>query len=167
MEAYHMSRCIHRVGTVLNGNGLPKVENDIEDALGRHRPQDCLDRLQAVYAVAIPDFHQLGLESGYIYRVDVGDHYQRHDACWIGKLREAHLKRKYSQFSETTIEGKLAKTWPDWTDDFVSDCCIKYWTGVASEEPLWELLSREAEIKAQLSATIVQARSTKGGWNPG
>jgi hypothetical protein len=39
MHAYHMSPALHPVGIILKGNGSPKVEPKIEDALERFRPK--------------------------------------------------------------------------------------------------------------------------------
>ncbi|RTL82847.1 MAG: hypothetical protein EKK29_15390 [Hyphomicrobiales bacterium] len=158
MDAYHMSAVAHPVGRALHGNGQPKVPQEIEEALERYRPPDCFDRLNSVYAVETPDFSKLGLDAGYIFKVDIGDEFQRHDAYWIGQLQLAYLKSKYRD------RPYVSATWPDWTEDFVADCCAKYWRGETSNQPLWELLSKEAEVKEQLSTTIIDAASTSGGW---
>ena len=159
MRAYHMSPILHPVGRVLTGNGRPKVEPEIEKALESCRPTACLSRLDSVYSREVPDFRMLGIQEGYIYRVTIHGECQRHDARWVGWLQQAHLKPKVLK---TYPEG--AKGWPDWTDDFVAATCAKYWAAVPSREPLWELLSREAAVEAQLSETPITVAATKDGW---
>ena len=161
MHAYHMSPALHPRGIILKGNGSPKVEPKIEDALERFRPKACLSRLDSIYSRETPDFGMLGLDSGYIYRVVIRVDCQRHDARWVGWLQQAYLKPKVAKNYPLG-----ARKWPDWTDDFVAATSAKYWAGVASDEPLWELLSPEAEVEARLSDTPVKATATKGGWRP-
>lgn len=159
MEAYHMSSIDHPVGRILHGNGRAKVAVEIEEALERHRPPDCLDRLNSVYSMETPDFSMLGLNAGYIFKVEIDHDFQRHDAYWIGQLQLAHLKPKYR--GRPYVSAK----WPDWTEDFVADCCTKYWRGEASTQPLWELLSKQAAVKERLSTAMVVASTTSGGWH--
>jgi len=161
MIAYHMSPVLHPVGKILTGNGRPKVEREIEEALERFRPKAYLDHLNSVYSRETTDFTMLGLDGGYIYRVAIRGDYQRHDAGWVGQLQLAHLKPKYAKTYQ-----HVRNQWPDWTDDFVAATSTNYWTGVESNEPVWELLSVEAGVEAQLSNTPVMAAATKGGWRP-
>jgi hypothetical protein len=161
MRAYHMSSRIHPVGTILTGNGRPKVAPDIEAELERLRPAACVSRLDSVYSRETPDFRMLGLDNGYVYRIVIHGDCQRHDARWIGFLQQAHLKRKHTRSHQS-----IAVQWPDWTDMFVALACTNYWTAVKSDEPLWELLSNEAEVEAQLSDVPINAECTKGGWRP-
>lgn len=159
MKTYHMSEIIHPVGLILKGNGLPKVTKEVEDALESHRPPDCLCRSNSVYTVNTPDFSELGIEAGYIYLVEIEGDFRPHDAYWVGQLQLAHNKSKHSQNLEY-----IAKHWPDWTDDLVSRCSIKYWAREASKKPHWEFLSTEAIVRKQISTCIVKAAATKGGW---
>ena len=157
-SAYHISPILHPVGTILKGNGRPKVEPTIEEALERFRPEPYVSRLNSVYSRETTDFSMLGLDSGYTYRVTIRWDCQRHDARWIGLLQQAYLKPKVVKTYLLVVQH-----WPDWTGDFVEAVSAKYWAGVASGEPLWELLSTEAEVEAQLSNTPVNATATKGG----
>lgn len=156
-----MSKTIHPIGRILKGNGLPKVAKEVEEALELHRPGDCLDRLSSVYTREIPDFSKLGLECGYIYLVQILGNFQKHDACWVGKLQLSQIKQKRAWCHEPVLEN-----YPNRTNELVSSCCNRYWTGSPSPKPLWELLSRSAEVKELLSNGMVQAAATKGGWRP-
>ena len=159
MIAYHMSPVLHPAGTILKGNGRPKVEPTVEEALERFRPAAHLDRLNSVYSRETTDFTKLGLDSGYIYRVAIRGDYQRHDTVWLGLLQLAYLKIKHAKTDQLIVQN-----WPDWTDDYVRSTSTQYWAGSASDKPLWELLSVEAEVEAQLSDALVKATATKGGW---
>ena len=162
LETYHMSKTIHPVGQILKGTGLPKVPQEVEDALESHRPPDRLSRLHAVYTVNTPDFSQLGiLNPGYIYLVEIEDaNFQRHDANWVGLLQRAQkkLEPRYATNPYT------AKHWPDWTDDFVSCCSNKYWAGEASQTPRWEFLSRQAIVKEATPLRAHRPRRHNTGW---
>lgn len=160
-SAFHMSPTLHPIGRVLKGNGRPKVSEQIEQALESFRPSDCLSRLDSVFSREVPDFTMLGLDGGYIYRVEPRGVSRRHDARWIGLLQQAELKTKYA----SAYPNSIAKSWPDWTDDFVARACSGYWSGAASEQPLWEILSPEAEVAAQLSDVPMSADSTRDGWS--
>ena len=153
-----MSKTVHPVGQILLGNKQPKVAQEIEDALESYLPSDCLSRLDAVYTVEIPDFSMLGIEAGYIYLVEIEDlDLHSHDSYWVGQLQLARIKLKNS-----FITSYL----PDWTADFVSSCCNRYWTGIASQKPKWEFLSRQAVVKKQLSSCVVDPAVTTGWKSP-
>lgn len=160
MLAYHMSMVSHAVGAVLTGNGRPKVMEIIEDALEKHRPDACIDRFNAVYAVEHPDFSMLGLDGGYIHSVELVSP-GKHDAYWVGQLQMAQLKIKYG----ATLPVGM-KHLPDWTDEFVAECAANYWNGVASANPKWEFLAPSSRVVCQLSPDLVSAQGTKGGWIP-
>jgi hypothetical protein len=160
MRAFHMSTNPDLEGQLLKGDGKPKLVEEIEDALERRRPSNCVQRLHAVYAVVTTDFQRFGVNEGYIYEVEADD-WHGHDVCWLKQLELAHLKARYSAHYLY-----IAGTWPVLTDAFVDDCCARYWKGESSTDPYWELLSETAEVKARLSSTMVKADSTKGGWRP-
>lgn len=156
-----MSKSIHRVGQILKGTGRPKVPPEVEDALESHRPLEIrLSRLDAVYTVSVPDFYKLGiLDPGYIYLFEIEDgDFQRHDANWVGLLQLARRKL------EPRYAGNqyIAKSWPNWTADFVSYCSNGYWAGKASQTPRWEFLSRQAIVKEQLSTCWIDPDATAG-----
>ncbi|HEY8161976.1 MAG TPA: hypothetical protein VIF34_06885 [Methylocystis sp.] len=160
MKAYHMSPVVHPAGRILEPNGLPKVDEAIEDALEGTRPKGAFSRPHSVYAIQTPDFSLVGMDAGYIYRVEMPEEFERHDLRWIGELQKAHWKPKHDH------HPVIARTWPDWTASFVSECCGAYWSGHAfGDAPVWELLAPSATVDAQLSAYIVQATETRGGWN--
>lgn len=159
-NTYHMSRIAHPIGKILNGNGRPKVSDRVEEALERLRPVNCLSRLHSVYSREVMDFTNLGIDEGYIYELSLRENSSRHDANWIGLLQLAEMKEKYK-----SKYIRVAEKWPDWTEEFVTTCGSNYWSGTPSEHPLWEILSPEAEVIAQLSNAPIKANETRGGWS--
>jgi len=147
------------IGEVITGTGRDKVDKCIEDALEAHRPCALRDRRNAVYTLKATDFSLCGImQPGYIYAVTSDDDQQFHDLAWIGEMQKALLKQKCPQYQHV-------KKYPDWSDEFVEDCCGKYWSGQASDTPTWEALLKTCLVVEKLSDQPVDPATTKGGWS--
>src|SRR6266478_7488140 len=78
----------------------------------------------------------LGLNAGYIHRVRLTGTPQRHDLNWLLPMQMALFKEKYRiQYPERS------KHYPEWTDALIEECCAGYWSGEASDSPVWECLA--------------------------
>ena len=157
-DFYHMSRELLPVGTEVAGNGRDKIDPKIEDALEARKPAGMLSRRDAVYARPRPDFSRCGIiNAGYIHRVRLTGTPQRHDLNWLLPMQMALFKEKYRiQYPERS------KHYPEWTDALIEECCAGYWSGEASDSPVWECLALTFIVEEVLSDRPVSVSETKG-----
>jgi hypothetical protein len=76
-------------------------------------------------------------------------------------MQMALLKQKYAGSLPEAMKKYL-----DWTDDLVERCCVNYWAGADSGEPVWECLAPSFTVLEALSDRPVVVGETKGGWPP-
>lgn len=155
-----MSPCLYAVGAVVSGNGKHKVDPQIENALSAAKPATAPSRSASVFMLENLDFSRCGLAtSGYIYRVEPLEKVNRFDLSWIGDMQKALLKKKYPP------QGSgLLKDYPDWSITLVDFGCASYWSGLASNDPVWEILTSRFRIAELISNKRVDPTATKGGW---
>jgi hypothetical protein len=145
---YHRSTTPLSVGTVLSGNGLPNNVKEIEEAFEQRRPSGCLSRLKSVFMTTEPASKLDGVHGDYVYRVQPSAPVQRHDNVWYGNVQGANLKEKY----KGTSDEKYVARFQDWNAKTIKDNADAYWSSKASENPRWEYLSSEAEVKELIVA---------------
>jgi hypothetical protein len=160
-DFYHMSAKSFAVGDTLTGNGKDKIDPRIEVELEAYKPPEALSRRNAIFARPVTDFSRCGIvNDGYIYRVALEGAPQQYDLSWIGPMQMALLKQKY------LATYSRAKSYPDWTAELIEKCCRGYWSGDASDAPVWECLAPALTVVAVLSDRLVNVDETKVGWPP-
>jgi hypothetical protein len=153
-----MSPIKFRIGDTLSGNGIEKIDSEIEASLEARRPPNIPRRHDSIFMRQSTDFSTCGIKSpGFIYRVNPQGHTLRYDLKWIGEMQKAQLKGKHAN-----IQVGFSH-YPDWSDSLIEECCREYWSGNGTSLPDWEFLAASCEIAEIISDELVSPSLTKGG----
>lgn len=131
---FRMSETQRKAGKTFLPTGKLYLGEKIEGLLEQYRPEHKLSRTRAVFMADCKQFSLTGIDfaEGYIHEVVALGPVSKHDEVWLGRmqLREIYLKRKLSLSSFLSHE-QLAGN---------------YWSGEASEKPVWEYLAASARV---------------------
>jgi hypothetical protein len=136
---YRMAQEKHDKGARFTGqNEYPLTSSgyeDVEKILEGRRPNNCFARSESVYMRDDRDFAKLGIpyEKGFIHEVDPLGKLEKRDLAWIGVLQGRYPKTK----------RYVADPCQEITDSEIADM---YWSGKATENPVWEWIARDAVV---------------------
>jgi hypothetical protein len=122
---------------IMKGPGkrpLADKEPLVETILEGRRPADCPDRGDSVYMREEREFSTVGVpfDEGYVHTVEPIGKVDKRDLAWIGVIQRRHHKNQRLRKNE----------YPTLSDNDVAD---RYWSGEASDKPLWEWVAKEAK----------------------
>jgi hypothetical protein len=125
-------------GDIMKGRGkrpLEDAEPLVEDILEKQRPADCPDRGDSVYMREEREFSTVGVtfNEGYVHTVEPVGKVDKRDLAWIGVIQRRHHRNE-------RLRKELC---PELSDPQVAD---RYWSGEASNKPLWEWVAKEAKV---------------------
>lgn len=140
----------------------------MESILARRKPDDAIDRTNAVYLSETNDPSLFGLtyDQGYIHTVAVKGKVQKRDTNLVGELQKRHHA---NPLIAKLADQRLAAL----SDDEVAD---KYYAGEPSQQPTWEYLAEGGTVEevadepvkirsksADLLAEVLSSGSGNGG----
>jgi hypothetical protein len=143
---YHMSREKLQKGTVLRPKNDLHVNTKVEEILSRRKPETSLDRAESVFLGETEDSakHGLTYDYGYLHVVQTNDQVERRDNYWIGQLQlRHHSNRKMRNFEDRDLRR--------FTDEEIAD---KYWSGIESKKPNWEIATKSAFVVELFSEQV-------------
>jgi hypothetical protein len=123
---------------IIRGRGKSPLEAKeplVEEILEQRRPADCPDRGDSVYMREEREFSTVGVtyDEGYVHEVEPIGEVDKRDLAWIGVIQRRHHKNELLRKNE----------YPTLSDTEIAD---KYWSGEASDKPLWEWVATEAKV---------------------
>jgi hypothetical protein len=122
----------------MKGSGSRPLEGKeplVEEILEQQRPPDCPDRGDSVYMREEREFSTVGVpyDEGYVHTVVPIGRVDKRDLAWIGVIQ---LRQQRNEQLRKNLYPKLSNA-------RVAD---KYWSGEASDKPLWEWVAKEAKV---------------------
>jgi hypothetical protein len=135
---YRISKRKYAKGDIIRGRGKRPLEDKepfVEKILEQRRPVDCPDRGDSVYMREEREFSTVGVtyNEGYVHEVEPIGRVDKRDLAWIGVIQRRHHKNELLRKNE----------YPTLSDTEIAN---KYWSGEASDNPLWEWVAKQAKV---------------------
>jgi hypothetical protein len=135
---YRIAKKKYAKNEIMRGRGrrpLGDKEPLVEQILARRRPADCPDRGDSVYMRVEREFSTVGVtyDEGYVHEVEPIGKVDKRDLAWIGAIQMRYHKNQRLRKNE----------YPELSDDEIAD---RYWSGEASDKPLWEWVAKKAKV---------------------
>jgi hypothetical protein len=135
---YRIAKRKYAKGEIIKGREKRPLEDKeplVEEILEQRRPVDCPDRGDSVYMREEREFSTVGVtyDEGYVHEVEPIGKVDKRDLTWIGAIQRRHYKNALLRNNE----------YPTFSDTEIAD---KYWSGEASDKPLWEWVVKEAKV---------------------
>lgn len=133
MKFYHGSAVPLELGTILHCDSEKYATKWVElvyfEVLEKYRPLDKLSHMNAVFmAETEQDVDNLGGDTDYLLIVEPLSEVFKHDQHWCTKMC-CLISEEYSVDSQE-----------------IKQMCENYWAGLATDEPVWEFLTKQAKV---------------------